>query len=506
MRTAATALLVIAAITIAGGCGSSSGGGKDATLNTAYSQDPTGGLDPDQFYDIEGESAMLGVYEGLLRYKPGTTQLAPSLATSWTVSRDGKTYTFKLRPNVKFHDGTPLTSAAVKQAFERRIKLKGGPSYMLEPVASISTPNPQTFVVRLKRPSSPFLDFMASMYGPKIISPKALRDHDGGDGAKAYLQSHAVGTGPLRLQSYKPGQALVLTRFDGYWGKPAASKTVRIAINPSIGDQLLQLRAGQLDVLPHGVSASQVKALQGGDLEVTTPRALIRTMLTLNVAKPPFNDLANRKAVAAALDLPATAERIYPSIGAAPKTALPEGLLPAASNPPIPPAPSARVTGPTDITISYNRAESDLRRLAESLQQQLGAAGFTVKLRADSGATEFAFANDPKGAPEAVLGTYNPDAAHPAGWLDSVYKTGGGLNLLGFSDPELDRQLAAAGATADSAAADRLYAAAAQRAIASYASIPIVDLPDIVVARRGVSGFAHVPAYVWAIDLASTKK
>ena len=98
-----TALL--AALVVLTGCGEEErqpasggdGGSQRAELRTVYTQDPTGGLDPDAFYDIEGESTILSVYEGLLRYKEGTSQLEPSLARSYAVSSDGRTYTFALR-------------------------------------------------------------------------------------------------------------------------------------------------------------------------------------------------------------------------------------------------------------------------------------------------------------------------------------------------------------------------------------------------------------------------
>ena len=130
--------------------------------------------DPDVFYDIEGNTVILSVYEGLVKYKPDSTEIIPSLAESWEVSPDGLTYTFKLRSGVKFQDGTPFDSQAVKTSFQRRLDVGAAPSYMLEPVASMQTPDATTFVMRLKHPVAPFLHYMASSWGPKIISPRPL--------------------------------------------------------------------------------------------------------------------------------------------------------------------------------------------------------------------------------------------------------------------------------------------------------------------------------------------
>ena len=84
--------------------------------------------DPDIFYEVEGNEVTTSVYEGLVRYKPDSPEIEGALAESWTVSPDGKTYTFKLRPNVKFHDGTAMDSAVVEgrlQAAHRREQRAG---------------------------------------------------------------------------------------------------------------------------------------------------------------------------------------------------------------------------------------------------------------------------------------------------------------------------------------------------------------------------------------------
>ena len=107
---------LLAAVLLASACSSTpppQQGGEGGTLRLAYLADMAQ-ADPDVFYDIEGNTVILSVYEGLLKYKPDSTEVAPSLAESWEVSPDGLTYTFKLRTGVKFHDGTPFNAEAVK--------------------------------------------------------------------------------------------------------------------------------------------------------------------------------------------------------------------------------------------------------------------------------------------------------------------------------------------------------------------------------------------------------
>ena len=138
--------------------------------------------DPDIFYEIEGNLVITNVYEGLVQYANNSTQIVPALATSWTISPDGMTYTFQLRPNVMFHDGSgPMTSKDVAASFMRRTALgsTSPPGYMLADVASYDTSNPQVLVIHLKRPVAPFMDYLAAPYGPKVEDAAGLAAHAG---------------------------------------------------------------------------------------------------------------------------------------------------------------------------------------------------------------------------------------------------------------------------------------------------------------------------------------
>ena len=505
MKKISITLVALLAALVAAGCGA--GSGSSGTLQTTYSQDPAGGLDPALFYDIEGESTLLAIYQGLLKFDADSTKLAPSLATSWDISKDGKTYTFHLRKGVKFHDGTKFDSSAVKTSFEREMKLKGGPSYMLEKVSSIETPDPDTVVIKLSEPNAAFLADQASMYGPKVISPTALKKNAGSDDAQKWLTNHAAGPGPFKLASIEGGQQIVLKRFDDYWGEKPKLKKVVIAINPNVGDQLLQLRSGQLDTIPHGIQAAQLPSIEGDDsLSVETPTALIREVLALNPSKPPFDNVRNREAAAAALDIPEVASRIYPDVGKAPEGFYPPGLLPDADNPPLPKPGNVKFQGDKSIQLAYTANETDSRRTAELLQQQLEAAGFNVSLKADTSAAQFAYVNDPPGAPNAVVTTLNPDTVHPDSWIRPVFYTASGLNLLGFSDPKLDKAIDAASSATDPNESNSLYRKAGEMAGKAFIVLPLIDQNDTIVSRSSVSDFGHVPAYIWAVDFSTITK
>jgi Bacterial extracellular solute-binding proteins, family 5 Middle len=168
-----------------------------------------GTFDPDNGFETGAMSAIDNVYEGLVEYEPGSTKIVGLLAKSWEISDDGLTYTFHLVDGVKFHDGTPFNAAAVIQSFERRRDRGLILSYFLANVKDMRAPDDSTVVLTLDHPQPSLLDALSSPWGPKIISPVALAEHDNGDFATTWLNEHAVGTGPFKLAEFKRGQRSV---------------------------------------------------------------------------------------------------------------------------------------------------------------------------------------------------------------------------------------------------------------------------------------------------------
>src|SRR5882757_441780 len=138
---AVVGLILSACSTKSSTTGAGSTPSTNGTLNLAYLADMSV-PDPDVFYDVEGNTVILSVYQGLVDYKPDSTTIEPVLATSWDISPDQTTYTFHLRPGVTFHDGTPFDATAAKASFQRRISVASAPAYMLAQVADMQTPDP----------------------------------------------------------------------------------------------------------------------------------------------------------------------------------------------------------------------------------------------------------------------------------------------------------------------------------------------------------------------------
>jgi peptide/nickel transport system substrate-binding protein len=486
--------------------GTTAGPGSD-TLHLAYLADMST-PDPDVFYDIEGNTVILSSYEGLVKYAPDSTKIVPALATSWDISPDKLTYTFHLRPGVKFHDGTPFDSTAVKTAFQRRLDVNSAPAYMLQPVANMTTPDPNTIVLTMKNVVGPFMDYMASSWGPKIVSPKALADNAGTDHAQTWLKTHTDGTGPFQLTAFNRGQSYQLTRNESYWGNKAKFAKVDIRIVPDMGTQRLQLQSGDLDVILHSFPLAEIPSVQGNkDLAVKDFSSFLQSLLYFNVTKAPFSSLDVRKGVAGAIQRDSLVTDIYGAYGKPAGAPYPPGLLDQSLAPISYPATTGKVAGARPINFVYTADESGVqRRLAELIQQKLNAAGFSTTLKEVQNPQVYDFVNDLKNAPDLLLMTNTPDAAHPDTWARILWGSKGGLNFLGYSNPEVDKLLDQGAQATDKAASDQAYAQAGRLLDNDYGILFLANARDVMVMRKNLTGVQHVPNYPWALNLGELGK
>ena len=412
----------VALALIAGACGSGSSGhsGPSAaalavssshTLNLAFGADMQV-PDPDIFYEIEGNAVVTSVYEGLVRYANGSTTIVPALAQSWTVSADGQTYTFHLRPGVTFHDGTPVDSQAAAFSFARRTGVNSAPAYMLADVVSTQTPDPLTFVVHLNEPVTAFMDYLASPYGPKLVSPTTVKAHEvgvsasnpNGDWAQQYLKTHDAGTGPYRISQFVPGSHYVLSAYPAYWGTKPYYTTVDISIVPDISVQQAELENGQLSMLLHGLPVNAVDSFKSNpDFVVNEFPAQLKTMMYVNPTLGIFRSQAVRSALRQAIDKTAIVASVYGntlatvSTQAYPVDEFPPGL--AMDDPTYDPAALRAAlktaSGSTSITLAYSTDDPTNQRVAEFVQTELDAEGLNVQVHGVPISQAFNYASTP---------------------------------------------------------------------------------------------------------------
>src|SRR6267378_3290737 len=270
---------------------------KDAMVIGLLAEPVT--MDPPQITDLNSTRVIKRMFEGLTAQELGTYKIIPGLAQSWDISKDGLTYTFHLRPNVKFHDGTPLTAEAVKFCFDRQMN-EQGPFYatgtypyvkgFLGNVAGVEVVNPATVQIRLKAPLTPFLQYLAhhSLY---VYSPEALKKW-GKDVVK-----HPVGTGPFRLETWEPGVKVVLARNEQYWG---GAPKIRQAIYVPIVEaqaRLVALKTGDIDLTMDVPPDSLDELRRDPNLVVAASNSSAVWYVTLNTRHPILKDRRVRQAL-----------------------------------------------------------------------------------------------------------------------------------------------------------------------------------------------------------------
>jgi len=478
------------------------------TLRQAWAyQDQT--MDPATFYGGPGFSPMGALYEGLVAYGQGSLSIVPQLATKWTVSPDGKTYTFTLRPGVKFHDGTAVDSAAVKWSFQRFIDLKGSPSYMLADVASMDTPDPLTFVMHLTSPSNPMLSYLASFVGPKVMSPTLMQANAGKDNGATFLASHDAGSGPYVLSGVVTDKSLTLTAFPGYWGPAPKIKTIQIEIIPDITTEVLSLEKGAIDMVTAQVPPNLAAQLKNEpDIHITTYNSILKSVAWVKDAGF-FANPAARSALSQALNRNAIAKGAYGPGAQASTSMVPSSMDTGnvkTDDPAYDPSVLARLVKASHvapITIGYYSSLSEDALAAQLIQTELQAAGLNATVRG-YGDEFFGFGTHVASAPEIMVLRTNADAGSPASWMEGYYKTGGGLTLNGVSVPAGDAALAKAIGDADPHQANSGYIAAERAYAASGFFITLADTPAVIYSRTDVGPVAYSEGNPFGPDYALT--
>jgi len=228
----------------------------------------------------------------------------PYLAESWKLAEDGKSLTLNLRKGAVFHDGKPITSADVAFSI-MAIKANHPFQTMMGPVERVDTPDPQTAIIRMSAPHPAIVLAMAPALCP--ILPK----HIYGDGQD--LKTHprnstdVVGSGPFKLVEFKPGQRIVLERFDKFFlpGKPYLDKVV-INITPDASTLMLDLERGGIQMLPFLTLPTDLRRLADNKQIALTPKGYegigALNWLAFNLERKPLSDLKVRQAIAHAID------------------------------------------------------------------------------------------------------------------------------------------------------------------------------------------------------------
>ncbi|MBL4786471.1 MAG: ABC transporter substrate-binding protein [Cohaesibacteraceae bacterium] len=442
-------------------------------------KDDVSTLDPAIGYDWQNWSMIKSLFDGLMDYKPGTTDLIPDLAESYTISDDGLVYTFKLRSGVKFHNGRVMTSADVKYSLDRVVNPKtqspgagffgaiagfDAASADGTSLSGIATPDDHTVVITLSRPDATFLHVMAINFA-SVVPKEAVEEH-GEDFGK-----HPVGTGAFKMAEWTLGQRVVFERNADYYnaGLPKLDQIIfEVGQEPIVA--LLRLERGEIDIAGDGIPPAKF-------LEVTNDPKYGNTIVegsqlhtgyvSLNTQMAPFDNVKVRRAINMAINK----DRIVRIINGRAVTAnqpLPP-LMPGYNSdyvgdkfdPAAAKALLAEAGHPDGFTTELFVANTDPQpRIAQAIQQDLANIGIKAEIKSLAQANVIAAGGEKDQAPMIWSGgmAWIADFPDPSNFYGPILGCGGavsgGWNWSWYCNKELDARAIAADAMADPSQAE----------------------------------------------------
>ncbi|MDX1631604.1 MAG: ABC transporter substrate-binding protein [Thermoanaerobaculia bacterium] len=289
----------------------------------------TTSMDPPDVFEGESVKVIGQIYEGLVRFAPGSTEIEPALATRWESSDDGRVWTFHLREGVRFHDGTPFDAEAVVFSIERQMKpdhpfhdgqFNNWNNTFAGHIRGVEAVDDRTVRVTLEEPFAPILSGFA-VYSMSVISPESVREH-----GASWLDRNAAGTGPFRLQEWTADDRIVLTANEEYWGGRPHLDRAEFRVVSDAEERARLLESGEVH-LAEGLDQAGLSRLRGrAGVEVQKKPGLNVGYLAFNTAREPFTDPEVRRAVALAMDHPGIVRATYQELGVRAKNYLPPVL------------------------------------------------------------------------------------------------------------------------------------------------------------------------------------
>jgi peptide/nickel transport system substrate-binding protein len=512
------------------------GGSSNTTFVFAASSDPKS-LDPSFISDGESIRVTRQIYQGLIGLKPGSTDIQPELATSWTPNSAGTEYTFQLKQGIQFSDGTPFNAAAVCTNFDRWYNFKGALlqssalSYYWQAIfggfATHDSPNApttslyksckasgdSTAVITLTAPSGAFLESL-TLPSFAMQSPTALKQYDadavsGAEDAPkftgSYWNQHPTGTGPYKLSTWDVGQQVVLVPNDKYTGpKPKISRLVFKIISDN-NARTQALENGTVDGYDL-VAPEDIKTLKDKGFQLVSRPAFNVGYIGFNQQKPPLDNPKIRQAIAYAVNRDALVKSKYPEGAEVAKEFMPPAVSGYADDVPVynyDPNKAKQlikdsgVTNlnlefayPTDVSRPYMPSPVDNWQL---IKADLEAVGFKVKQRSDKWNPDY---NDKasKGIYQMFLLGWTGDYADPDNFIGTFFRdTAVAIGQFGWDDAGLRKELSTARGEPDLAKREAQYKAINKEIMTKLPGLPYVHTKPYLAFKPKVTGFVPSP-------------
>jgi len=239
------------------------------------------------------EVVYANVFEGLTRIG-SKGEVLPALAESWTVSEDGKTYTFKLHGGVKFHDGSAFDAADVKFSLDRAMaeNSTNAQKGLFAQIAAVEAVDPATVKITLKQPQGEFL-YNLGWGDAVIVAPETAEGN----------KEKPVGTGPFKFDHWTKGSEITIVKNPEYWGEAVALDKAEFRVIPDAAAAIPALLSGDVQAFPNAPVGDALAQLQADPrFKVVIGATEGETILSTNNKKAPFDNIKVRQAIAHALD------------------------------------------------------------------------------------------------------------------------------------------------------------------------------------------------------------
>lgn len=462
------------------------------------------------------------VFDGLVTHDPGL-QIVPALASTWSVSRDARLFTFHLRQGAKFHDGAPVTSDDVVFSVRRLLEpvhrgrslaypyllaLEGASAFargLSGHLTGISAPDGRTVVFRLEHPYPSFLEVLAM--DPLLIVPRHVVERVGAE----EFGRHPIGSGPFRLASRD-------------------AKHVRLEANPGHFSGRPFIDAAEIQVLETSETDSGASRFDRGEIDVfdlgpeqtegysKDPRVRVHRYQDLSLAflgfltgRPPLDDPRIRRAIAHAVDRTAATQAAggpkQPAVGI-----LPPGMpaySPVEKTLAHDPGRARRLLeeaghpggrGVESISLYVAQRNEPMKRIARRVRDDLAAVGIRVEVREVSW-SELSRLTDDHAAP-AFLISWIADLNDPDAFLRSLFEAGTTANYFDFSDPLTERGIVDGSRQMNPVERARIYRDLERHILGEAPLVPLYFTQKTLAVREGVEAFHVGPLGIGRIDLA----
>ncbi|MFT8929760.1 MAG: ABC transporter substrate-binding protein [Sporolactobacillus sp.] len=518
MKKIAIILTLIVTLVLAS-CAKNSNSGSSVeqasqSLTVAIAADP-GTIDPAVSMDNSSWKIAYPAYERLVDFKGATTSVKPALAKSWTVSKDGKTWTFLLNKGHRFADGTKVDAQAVKYSFDRVLKIAKGPVAVYGIISKVQAIGADKVVFTLKQSFPPFLSTLAADYGD-IVNPAVQKKAKNGDMGQAYLASHTMGSGSYQLAQWKKGQYIKLSANKYAAVKPKLKLvTFKIVDDPSA--QKLQLQKGEIDIA-ESIPNEQLNDLKSAkNVKIIEKPSFLVDYVYINCSKgnPALKNVKVRQALNHAIDYKGLIDAVQQGYATRLTGPIPKGLWGYDAN-------NQTYDDNTDqakkllkqagvknlkLSLLYSDNSPWWPTEALTIQSDLKKIGVQVTLNKVAYATSRDMMD--KGKFDLALGVWSPDFADPFMFMNYWYDSNNfGLagNRAFYKNTQVDSALRQAAVSNDHAKRLAIYSKVQKKVIQDAPYILLYQKDFLLPMDKDVKGFVFNPMLQGMYNLAEMSK